>query len=109
SDECGKNWSGVRMTNVTLNAEAEAEYEAALAWYMARSVRAANGFEAAFERALELIAANPELHPLCDDRHRFCRLRRYPYSVIFRADGDQLRVLAVAHSRRLPGYWSGRN
>src|SRR5438094_430604 len=97
------------MAEVSLNAEAEAEYEAAFAWYLARSPKAANGFEAAFERALGSIAINPELHPLCDDRHRFCVLRRYPYSIIFRVDGDQVRVLAVAHSRRLPGYWSGRN
>src|SRR5947209_3289664 len=96
------------MAEVTIHAAAEAEYEAALAWYLGRSTRAAAGFEAAFEEALASIAANPELHPLCDDRHRFCVLRRYPYSVIFRADGDQVRVVAVTHSRRLPGYWSGR-
>jgi plasmid stabilization system protein ParE len=96
------------MADVSIHSDAEAEYEAALAWYLARSVRAAAGFEEAFERALESIAANPYLHPLCDDRHRFCVLRRYPYSVIYRVDGDQVRVVAVAHSRRLPGYWSGR-
>jgi hypothetical protein len=28
--------------------------------------------EVAFEDALDSIASNPELHPLCDDRHRFC-------------------------------------
>jgi plasmid stabilization system protein ParE len=92
------------MADVTIHAAAEAAYEAALAWYMARSAQAAAGFEAAFERALELIAANPQSYPLCDDRHRFCILRRYPYSVIYRVDGVQVRVVAVAHSRRLPGF-----
>jgi plasmid stabilization system protein ParE len=96
------------MAEVFIHSEAEAEYEAALGWYLARSARAANGFESAFEAALQSITANPKLHALCDDRHRFCRLRRYPYSIIYREDGDQIRVLAVAHSRRLPGYWSGR-
>jgi plasmid stabilization system protein ParE len=97
------------MAEVSIHSDAEAEYEAALAWYLARSARAATGFEAAFERALESIAASPELYPLCDDRHRFCMLRRYPYSIIYRVDGDQMRVVAVAHSRRLPGFWSGRS
>lgn len=96
------------MADVSIHSDAEAEYEAALAWYLARSARAADGFEAAFERALESIVANPQLYPLYDDRHRFCLLRRYPYSIIYRVDGDQIRVVAVAHSRRLPGYWSGR-
>ena len=96
------------MAEVSIHADAEAEYEAALAWYWARSAKAAQGFEAAFERALELIAANPDLYPRCDDRHRFCVLRRYPYSLIYRVDENQVRVVAVAHSRRLPGYWSNR-
>lgn len=96
------------MAEVSIHADAEGEYEAALSWYLDRSERAATGFETEFERAVESIAANPELHPLCDDRHRFCLLRRYPYSIIFRVDGDRVRVVAVAHSRRLPGYWSER-
>ena len=96
------------MGNVSIHADAEAEYEQALAWYYARSVKAAAGFEAAFERAVASIAANPLLGPGCDNRHRFCGLRRYPYHVIYRVDGDQIRVVAVAHSRRLPGYWAGR-
>jgi plasmid stabilization system protein ParE len=96
------------VADIFIHSDAEAEYEAALAWYLARSDRAAAGYEEAFERALASIAANPLLHPLYDDRHRFCLLRRYPYSIIYRLDGDQVRVLAVAHSRRLPGYWSGR-
>lgn len=96
------------MADISIHSDAEAEYEAALAWYLTRSARAADGFEAAFERALESIANNPQLHPLYDDCHRFCVLRRYPYSIIYRVDGDQVRVVAIAHSRRLPGYWSGR-
>ena len=36
------------MADVSIHAAAEAEYEAALAWYLARSARAANRFEAAF-------------------------------------------------------------
>lgn len=96
------------MADISIHSDAEAEYEAAMAWYLARSDQAAAGFEEAIERALESLAANPHLHPLYDDRHRFCVLRRYPYSIIYRVDSDQVRIVAVAHSRRLPGYWSGR-
>lgn len=96
------------MAEVSLLAEAEADYEAALAWYLTRSARAADGFEAAVERARNFLAAFPEACPLCNDRHRFCALRRYPYGLIYRVDGDQVRVVAVAHDRQLPGYWVGR-
>jgi plasmid stabilization system protein ParE len=93
---------------VSLHAAAEAEYEAALAWYLARSARAAAGFEAAVERAMAFLAAFPEACPLCDDRHRFCALRRYPYGLVYRVDGNQVRVVAVSHDRQLPANWAGR-
>jgi plasmid stabilization system protein ParE len=79
-----------------------------LAWYLARSPRAAARFEAAAERAVSFIESFPEACPLCDNRHRRCALRRYPYGLIYRLDGDRVRVVAVAHDRQLPGYWSDR-
>jgi plasmid stabilization system protein ParE len=96
------------MAEVVFHADAEAEYQSALAWYQARSVRAAARFEAAVEQAVAEVAANPGQYPKCDERHHFRLLRRYPYSLIYRVDREQVRVVAVAHSRRLPGYWSGR-
>jgi plasmid stabilization system protein ParE len=74
----------------------------------ARSARAAAGFEAAVERALAFLATFPEACPLCDDRHRYCALRRYPYGLVYRVDGDEVRVVAVPHDRQLPGPWAGR-
>jgi plasmid stabilization system protein ParE len=96
------------VAEVSLHASAEAEYEAALAWYLARSPRAAAGLEAAIQRAISLLATFPEACPLCDDRHRYCALRRYPYGLVYRVDGDLVRVVAVSHDRQLPGHWAGR-
>jgi len=80
-----------------------------LRWYADRSKRAAEGFQAEFARALEAIAANPDRYPLCDDRHRFYLLKRYPFQVIYRkAPEEQLLIVAVAHTSRRPGYWSER-
>jgi len=35
-------------------------------------------------------------------------LPRFPYAVIFMDLGEHIRVLAVAHAKRRPGYWLGR-
>src|SRR5437763_506412 len=83
-------WRAGLVAEVSLHAAAEAEYETALAWYQARSARAAAGLEAAVERAIEYLAAFPEACPLCDDRHRYCALRRYPYGLVYRVDGEQV-------------------
>ena len=97
------------MTEVTLHPDAAAEYEQALAWYFDRSPQAAARFEIAFDAAVAAIKSHPTMFPLCDDLHRFVLLTRYPYSLVYRVDGDDARVIAIAHSKRHRGFWSGRS
>jgi hypothetical protein len=35
-------------------------------------------------------------------------LAGFPFSLLFRIDGEGLFVVAVAHQRRRPGYWRRR-
>ena len=60
------------------------------------------------DRVLGLVAANPLLFPLYNGDYRFASLQRFPYSVVYRVRPDRIDVIAVAHSRRSPGYWRGR-
>jgi plasmid stabilization system protein ParE len=71
------------MNELLITERAEEDYTKSLRWYAKRSKRAAEGFETEFARALEAIAANPDRYPLCDDRHRFYLLKRYPFQVIY--------------------------
>jgi plasmid stabilization system protein ParE len=96
------------VANIDFLPAAEADYKQALAWYRERSARAAAGFEAALDVALNRIAEAPEQWELCDDRHHLYILRRYPYSVIYRIEGDDVLVVAVAHSSRDESYWHRR-
>ena len=95
------------MADARFHPEAEAEYRIAWAWYHARSPRAADRFEAEVEHVLGLITARPATFPLYDDEHRFATLRRFPYSMIYLAIPDGVHIIALAHSRRRPGYWQG--
>lgn len=96
------------MADLTFNPEAEIEYEDALAWYFQRSPDVADRFEAAIDRAVEAIKANPTMFPLCDQIHHFALVRRFPYIIVYRVDDREARVIAVAHAKRRPGYWSNR-
>jgi plasmid stabilization system protein ParE len=96
------------MTEVVISSAAELDYADGLTWYAERSARAAEGFETEFQRALESIAADPQRFPKCDERHRYFLMRRYPYQVIYRHVEDRLVVIAVAHAKRMPRYWSDR-
>ncbi len=96
------------MPELRFHPEAQAEYQAALAWYHARSQQAAGRFEAEVESLLGLVTTNPTAFPLYDADHRFAMLRRFPYSVVYQVRPDRIDVVAMAHSHRSPGYWQGR-
>jgi hypothetical protein len=51
------------VAKVSFHPEAQAEYDGALAWYQARSPRAASRFEAEMEHFLGLIETSPQLFP----------------------------------------------
>jgi plasmid stabilization system protein ParE len=96
------------LANIAFLPIAESEYFQALAWYQGRSPKAAAGFEAAMDAGLQRIADSPETWPLCDKRHRFYVLHRYPYSLIYRIENEDVLIVAVAHSSRHPAFWQGR-
>ncbi|HEX4953384.1 MAG TPA: hypothetical protein VF017_08330 [Thermoanaerobaculia bacterium] len=35
-------------------------------------------------------------------------LNRFPYSLFYTADSEEIRIFAVAHHSRRPGYWRHR-
>jgi toxin ParE1/3/4 len=61
-----------------------------------------------FERALGVLQAHPNVGAPWRAMTRRFPLRRFPYSVIYRTKSDEVQVIALAHQRRRPGYWSGR-
>jgi toxin ParE2 len=50
----------------------------------------------------------PELWPKVRQGIRRCRLKRFPYSLLYRADAGEIVVIAVMHHRRRPDYWRSR-
>ena len=65
-------------------------------------------FVAEFERSVNLVLDNPMMGAAFRGAVRRCILRRFPYSIIYQLVTDELRVIAVAHHRRRPGYWVNR-
>ena len=65
-------------------------------------------FVAEFERTTSLLLENPMLGSVFRGDRRRSFLRRFPYSVIYQITTEELRIIAVAHNRRRPSYWSQR-
>lgn len=93
---------------VAFHPEAREELLEAHDWYVKRSAPAGDAFFVEIDRVIALLAQTPYTWPLHLDDTRRCLLRRFPYSVIYRVEGNRIEIVAVAHQKRRPGYWRGR-
>lgn len=93
---------------IEFHPKARRDFDEAVDWYAGRSQKAALGFVAAIDDVLERIAADPERFPVAISNCRSCSLLRFPFQVVFRIEANRLLLVAVAHAKRRPGYWSRR-
>ena len=96
------------MASLIICSAAEADYTESLCWYAERSPKAAEDFDQEFHHALDQVLSDPLRFPLCDSRHRYFLMRRFPFRIIYRVDGDNVIVIAIAHAARSPDYWRKR-
>ena len=93
---------------VSFLAVAEAEAEAAQAWYEQRSLLAAAGFLHELTRAVNRIREAPHRYARAEHGTRRILLDRFPFSIYYRVTDEAVVIVAVAHAKRRPRYWSGR-
>ena len=93
--------------------DARADYREAASWYQDRREGSGVEFIERVAETLKDIAAMPHAGLLVADggagkviRRR--RVRRFSHYIIYRETPSAIRVLAVAHTSREPGYWLGR-
>lgn len=92
---------------VEVHPAARLEMQAAYRWYFERNPTAA-ALLAEIDDAIRVIGEAPaRLPPYLEGTRRFV-LRRFPFSVVFRASTTSALVVAFAHGRRRPGYWHNR-
>jgi plasmid stabilization system protein ParE len=95
--------------NSSVSLEAERELMDGALFY-AREANAELGlaFIAEFERSLGVLCSYPRLGPVWRGTTRRFPLRRFPYTIIYQTKPEEVRVIALAHQSRRPGYWRGR-
>jgi toxin ParE1/3/4 len=95
---------------LVVRSEAEAELADAAAWYDDARPGLGEEFVAVVDHAVQRILAMPGAYPVWRSGHPYRKhvLRRFPYVVFFTADEVEVHVVAVAHTKRRPGYWLDR-
>jgi plasmid stabilization system protein ParE len=98
----------LNIDSVRIHPAALDEAEAAVDWYAQRSRRAAQRFLDQLDGAIDQIARNPSQCAQYEFGTRRMVLRRFPFAIVFREASAGIEIIAVAHSRRRPGYWQDR-
>jgi len=88
--------------------EAELEILETVTFYQERAGGIAADFFNEFRKARAEIKAFPEFWKEVGQGYRRKLIERYPFGIIYRIVGDEIQIVALAHTSRKPGYWKGR-
>jgi plasmid stabilization system protein ParE len=101
------------VRSVEFAPEARAELDAAADQYEEQRSGRGVRFYAAIERTVKLIMRLPTVGPMYrgvqPELGVRCRIvSGFPFTLAYRVRGEVIRIDAVAHMRRRPGYWHQR-
>ncbi len=91
--------------NILILSFAEEEFAEAVDYYNEQCPGLGYEFAAEVRRVFDRIMVFPAAWPLFSKSTRRCLLNRFPYGVLYRVDGDAIRIGAIMHLDRDPKNW----
>jgi plasmid stabilization system protein ParE len=89
--------------------DARTEYSESVHWYKASAGKdIARSFNQVVREATRAISANPFRFPVLENEVRHLVLARFPYSVLYTIEADNVVIVSVFHQRRDPIEWRRR-
>jgi len=85
---------------IILSPGARADIKSAVRWYQREDIKLSLRFRVETQVTLRRIAQNPNSFPLLRGTIRRALMNKFPYSVYFSANTDEVLVRAVLHQRR---------
>ncbi len=93
---------------VELLPEADEEFAEIIGYYEDQRVGLGTVFSRSVREAITDIFRTPKAYPAMTKRVRKKSGPGFPYRVIYQPQTDIIRIVAVAHTARRPGYWRSR-
>jgi len=94
--------------HVILTTTATSDFSQLITFYQSRAVHLGEDLVREVEEVLERIGNFPDAGAPYYVRTRRITLQRFPLAVIYRVRGEIVEVVAIAHQRRDPSYWTAR-
>ena len=98
------------MKTVIFHPLADRELADAISYYEGQETGLGLEFLETVEHSVNLLMRYPEIGSKITGSIRRLFIPKFPYSLLYRLlEEEQIRILAVAHSKRKPRYWSKRS
>ncbi len=94
---------------IRFHPNAETELAEAREWYGHQRKGLDREFMLCTDEALARIIRNPAAFPIVHRQLRRAVVRRFPFAIFYEPTTDEIRVVAVFHSRRNPQQWKSRD
>ncbi len=90
--------------HIIFRKRATSEYLKAIAWYKARSDKAANGFVEEVNAALDKLEAEPDQFRHSYAKFREIAVKRYPFHIVYfiQEPDKQVVIASIFHNKRNP-------
>ncbi|OGQ98465.1 MAG: plasmid stabilization protein [Deltaproteobacteria bacterium RIFOXYD12_FULL_57_12] len=96
------------MIPVIFDPDARTEFLAAIRYYEDSQPDLGRRFRSAVAATVQRIAESPLRYRVLHAPFRRYLLSKFPFAIIYSIEPDHIRVIAVAHTKRKPGYWLSR-
>jgi hypothetical protein len=90
--------------NIIVRPDVWIDIESAIDWYDHEISGLGQRFYQSFEQATIKIVANPYYYSFITKKVRRCPVKKFPYSVLYLVEEDNIYLLAVIHRRRSNAY-----
>ena len=93
------------MISVVFDPDAQAEFLEAVQYYEDCQPGLGRRFRMNVEAAVQGIAETPFRYRVLHAPFRRYLLPNFPYAIIYCIEPENILIMAVAHTKRKPGYW----
>jgi plasmid stabilization system protein ParE len=96
------------MMNYCFDPHARQELKDAVLYFNKINTALGSSFASEVERTIARILRFPEAWPLVTRSARRCRMRRFPYGIVYRLREKEIEIISIMHLSRRPDYWAER-
>ncbi len=96
------------MKSVFFHQAAKEEFLSARDYYDDLNFGLGKSFITEIEKTINIIKRNPLAYPIIKKNIRKAVIMKFPYSILYIIEKDNIYLLALMHQKRKPLYWKNR-